>query len=159
MDERKEEAAAKLKKAIQRNVIGKLEAQKISQLLPAMQAKQIGLIGIGFDPDGVDEFVTGEFFKGDIYLDPEREVYHNLGLHRASKTKGIGSLFSSKFRHLAKETKQNNTGGNFKGDAWQNGGVFIVAKGGQLVFEHRQHVPTDQVDMNELARVLGVGIP
>ncbi|KAA3670437.1 uncharacterized protein DEA37_0012473, partial [Paragonimus westermani] len=78
----------------------RLEAVNLSHLKPALDKRNVKLIGISFDKDGVKEFTDGEYFKGELFLDPERKTYEALAFKRVSMFSGFLSLFTKAGRDL-----------------------------------------------------------
>ena len=46
-----------------------------SKLKPELDAHGVDLAAVGFDDNGVDDFIDGKFFAGDLYLDKDRSCY------------------------------------------------------------------------------------
>ncbi|ESO85158.1 hypothetical protein LOTGIDRAFT_235844 [Lottia gigantea] len=66
------------------------------------------------------------------------------------------ALFTKKSRDAISESKQQNVGGNFKGDGMQTGGTYVLEKGGNVLLEYKQDNPADHVDPNEVLKALGI---
>lgn len=67
-----------------------------------------------------------------LAVDPERKVYDALGLKR-------GVFRALSVRSVAGAARAWRAGfrqGKVQGDPWQNGGTFVVAPGGEVVFAH-----------------------
>lgn len=99
--------------------------------------------------DQAKHFSTQFNFTGEIYLDEKLQAYKAFGLERGFfKTLGPSSIAKG-FSALRQGFRQ----GWHAGDLWQQGGVFVLGPGEQLLYEHRDKVAGDHADMNE---VLGV---
>ena len=40
------------------------------------------MIGVGVEELGVEEFVEGKFFDGELYIDTQKKSYQDLGFKR-----------------------------------------------------------------------------
>ncbi|CAH8585243.1 unnamed protein product [Schistosoma rodhaini] len=106
----------------------RLEAKNLSYLKPALDARNIKLMGITFDEGGVKEFLDGHYFDGDLYLDRERKTYKALEYKKVSACSGFCSLLTKAGRSLNSKAKAANIPGNMSGDGWQTGGLLVVEK-------------------------------
>lgn len=115
------------------------------------------MIGVGVEELGVEEFVQGKFFDGDLYIDTKKETYQSLGFKRYGIFSGIASIFSSISRRANQEVKRLGIGGNMKGDGFQNGGTIIVSKGGEkCLLKYVQGNPSDHVPFEDVFKALGI---
>lgn len=88
-------------------------------------------LGEGSDTDR--SFEAGGYWKGELYT-ISKSVYAEL-FGRKGLTDGFfGLLDMDKDAYEAAK----KVPGNFKGDGFQLGGQFVVAKGGRILLEHRQ---------------------
>ncbi|TGZ63630.1 hypothetical protein CRM22_006831 [Opisthorchis felineus] len=78
----------------------RLEALNLSQMKPAFDKRRIRLVGISFDENGIKDFVDGNFFKGELFLDPDRSTYRAMDFKRVSSLSGFKSLFTKAGRDL-----------------------------------------------------------
>eukprot|EP00696_Hemimastix_kukwesjijk_P003156 gnl/Hemi2/13869_TR4716_c0_g1_i1.p2 gnl/Hemi2/13869_TR4716_c0_g1~~gnl/Hemi2/13869_TR4716_c0_g1_i1.p2 ORF type:complete len:126 (+),score=36.32 gnl/Hemi2/13869_TR4716_c0_g1_i1:325-702(+) len=114
----------------------------------------VRLVGVGLERLGVEEFVEGKFFNGELYLDEGAKSYKVLNLPR----KTIWSLYGMLDPRLyiaGSRARNAGVSGNFKGNGLQLGATFIVDAGGQRVlFDHRQanyaDHPTNEAIMEAL---------
>ncbi|CAH8565635.1 unnamed protein product [Heterobilharzia americana] len=134
----------------------RLEAKNLSQLKPALDARNIKLIGITFDKDGVQEFIDGQFFDGDLYLDVERKTYKALEYKKVSACSGLSSLFSKAGRALNSKVKAAKIPGNMSGDGWQTGGLLVVEKGGNVLYHFEQKQVVSHPDYKRIIDVLKI---
>ncbi|VDK30762.1 unnamed protein product [Dibothriocephalus latus] len=132
------------------------QALELSRFQSALDSRGVRLIGVGHDVDGVEEFQREQFFSGELYLDPKKEVYAAMGYGSVSVLSGIGSLFRSAGRALVRETKDKGVKGNQKGDGWQLGGLLVIEKGGRVLYSFQQQQVTENPDYSKVAEVLGV---
>ncbi|XP_064611365.1 prostamide/prostaglandin F synthase-like [Liolophura sinensis] len=129
----------------------------MSTLKPQLDAHQVRLVGIGLEELGVEEFVEGNFFSGELYIDLKKECYQNLGFKRLGFFSAIGSVFSKKGREASSQAKADALGGNLKGDGFQNGGALVVSSGGdKVLLSFKQENPADHVELSEVLKSLGI---
>ncbi|XP_072282358.1 prostamide/prostaglandin F synthase [Pyxicephalus adspersus] len=132
-------------------------AKDISQLKESLEANQIRLIGIGPEDVGLQEFLDGKYFSGELYLDESKQSYKVLGFKRYNALSIVPAALGKKVRDIV--TKANTVGvqGNFTGDLLQSGGMLIVSKGGEKVLLHFvQDSPGDYVPLDTLVTTLGI---
>lgn len=93
--------------------------------------------------------VTG--YSGALYTDPSLKVYEAAHLERGLlKVLNPGALFST-IGSLARGNKQ----GRPQGDQLQQGGVLVVASGGELLWQHTSKHPGDNASVEEIVGALG----
>ena len=63
------------------------------------------LIGVGLEQLGVEEFVEGKFFSGELFLDLEKKTYAKLGFQRMSIKEVFSAIFSRKSRQASSKAK------------------------------------------------------
>lgn len=105
------------------------------------------LVAIGSGtPEQAKSFAEKFEFTGQLYVDKDLQAYKAFGLVRgfwktlgpASLAKGVSTIFHGHFQGLN------------AGDLWQQGGVFVLGPGNQLLFAYRNpkagfHADPDQV--------------
>ena len=113
-----------------------------------------------FADGDVQEFIEGEFFAGELFVDEAKASFQQLGFKRffskQKKKKHNVALFtlltnrfsllrllprlcSSKWKNANDEAKAKGLGGNLKGDGGQTGGVLVVGQGGApTMFTYKQ---------------------
>lgn len=64
---------------------------EISKLLPALNKNNIRLIAVGLEDFGYEEFVQGNYFKGELYIDIDEASYKEIGYKKYGT---IGVLMS-----------------------------------------------------------------
>jgi len=89
----------------------------------------------------MEEFVEGEFFAGELYVDEAKASFQQLGFKRFSLMRLLPKLCSSKWKNANEEAKAKGLGGNLKGDGGQTGGVLVVGQGGApTMFTYKQMI-------------------
>ncbi|GFS18015.1 prostamide/prostaglandin F synthase [Elysia marginata] len=131
-------------------------AQQISQLKPRLDENKVRFVAVGLEELGVEDFVKGEFFKGELYIDLKKECYKKMGFRRLNFFTIFPSLFGKKTRETLSQSKEKGIDGNFAGDGWQNGGAFVVDKGGKALLTFKQESPGEHVDPNAVLKALGI---
>ena len=85
-----------------------------------------------------------------LYTDPTRHSYEVAGLHR-----GLASTFSPRVAlHGAKAIAAGFRQSHTQGDALQQGGVFVIAPGGRVLFEYRSREAGDHPNPERLLAAL-----
>ena len=80
-----------------------------------------------------------------VLTDPSLASYRALGLRRGvGETLGPRSLFAG-----ARSVLRGNLQGRVQGDAWQQGGLFVVAPGGELLFAQRNRDASERPRIDE----------
>lgn len=94
----------------------------------------VTLVAIGSGtPSQARDFVEKFNFTGEMYVDKDIGSFKAFGLERGFfKTLGPGSLAKG-IKTMGKGFRQ----GLSAGDLWQQGGVFVLGPGNQLLFEHK----------------------
>jgi len=121
-----------------------------------LDAHDINLVAVGLEEFGVEEFAAGNFFKGDIYIDQDYATYKGLSFDRASMLSVPKQLLSSSIKKMNSEATALGISGNLKGDGLQLGGTFVIEKGGNVLFQHKQTGFGDHPKLNDLLSVLGI---
>lgn len=70
----------------------------MSTLTPLLASHGVKNVAVGLEDFGLDDFVKGEFFNGDLYVDIDKKSYKDIGYKRFSTVGVILSLFSKKSR-------------------------------------------------------------
>ncbi|KAM8927201.1 prostamide/prostaglandin F synthase [Pelodytes ibericus] len=132
-------------------------AKEVSKLKESFHSHQISLIGIGPEDVGLKEFLEGNFFSGDIYLDETKQSYKDLGFKRYNALSVVPAALGKKVRDVTTKANADGIQGNFQGDLLQSGGLLIVSKGGEKVLLHFiQDSPGDFVPLETIIKVLGI---
>jgi len=114
------------------------------------------MIGVGVEELGVEEFVNGNFFDGELYIDTQKKSYQDLGFKRLGFFSAIGSVLGKLGRAMISEAKSKGIDGNLKGDGMQNGGTIIVAAGGKVLLTYKQESPADHVALDDVLKALAI---
>lgn len=104
--------------------------------------------GTGSDKDRSWE--AGGYFKGRLLVDADKKVYKDV-LGRKGFFSGLFTM-SKKRRAQVKERKVD---GNFSGDGFQLGGVFVIDTDGSVLLSHVQEFFGDDPSNEELLAALG----
>jgi hypothetical protein len=121
------------------------EATQLSSLSPELKEKGINFVAILHEELGSEEF--GKFFKGDLYLDPERKFFEAIG----NRWLGLhGLLLPSVWKNL-KRAMSAGFKGDMKGEGRLLGGVLVIGSNNQgILYEHREAVWGDHADINKI---------
>ncbi|GAM24012.1 hypothetical protein SAMD00019534_071870 [Acytostelium subglobosum LB1] len=132
-------------------LVCRIQAMDISSLKPKLDRLGISLIGIGFETLGLQDFIAGKYFAGDIYIDKSRAVYRALSLRRMGfwdSAVGLMDPRLSVYRKLAKETGMPS---NFRGDGLQLGATLVIGPKPQGAhYDFRQKTFVDAFDLNKI---------
>nr|WP_232362734.1 peroxiredoxin-like family protein [Desulfosudis oleivorans] len=117
----------------------------------------VALVAVGSGtPEQARVFIEKFKFEGEVYLDPSLAAYNAFRLKRGFwRTLGpcsIGRGFKTMFRGFHQGRKA--------GDLWQQGGLFVMGPGNQVVFAHRNGRAGKQADLNIVLKAAAEpGIP
>ncbi|XP_073518211.1 prostamide/prostaglandin F synthase-like [Phyllobates terribilis] len=132
-------------------------AKEVSKLQNSFGDNQIRLIGIGPESLGLEEFVDGKFFTGELYLDESKQSYKELGFKRYNALSIVPAALGKKVRDIVTKANADGVQGSFSGDLLQSGGMLIVTKGGEKVLLHFvQDSPGDHISLETLVKTLGI---
>ena len=141
-----------------------MDAREISAIQPLLAEHNTKLIGVGIEQFGVSEFINGNFFNGDVFVDqgpPEKETYATLNF----KTMSFREMFQATLSVAAhcitvygSIWECMRVGGNVSGDKYQLGGCLIVEAGGgdKPLLHWTQQGPLDHVANADILRALGI---
>lgn len=105
----------------------------------------------------MDDFVKGNYFDGELYIDLKKACYQELGYKRIGFFSVVGSLLKKKGREALAAIKRQNIKGDMKGDGFQNGGTLIVAAGGkECLLNFVQDEPSDHVELEDVLKALKI---
>jgi AhpC/TSA antioxidant enzyme len=110
---------------------------------------EIVVIGNG-SPSFIDGFREETGWRGPIYVDPSLEVYKAAGLKRgvlrtfspAAALRSIGTL--------SRGVRQGRT----QGDPWQQGGVLVISRSGDVLWSHASAGPGDNASAEQILSAL-----
>lgn len=110
---------------------------------------EIYVIGNG-SPSFIEGFREETGWQGPIYVDPSLEVYKAAGLKRGVlKTFNPAAAWRS-IGTLRRGFRQGRT----QGDPWQQGGVLVIARGGEVLWSHASEGPGDNASADEIVTAL-----
>ena len=106
----------------------------------------------------MEEFLEGQYFSGELYLDSEKKSYNKLGFKRDSLVKILPAAFSRKWREASSKAKSLNLGGNMtQGDGYQKGGCLVVGAGGSpTMLTYLQEDAADHASNEDILEALGI---
>jgi len=137
----------------------RLAAREISLIQPQLKEHNVRLIGIGLEPLGLQEFLDGNFFAGELYVDKDKKAFSKLNFKRLSFLQLFPAVFAKKAREAVAKAKGLNLGGDMKGDGYQNGGCIVVgASGAPTMFSFRQEDPSDHPENAQILEALGLKV-
>ncbi|XP_005986085.1 prostamide/prostaglandin F synthase isoform X1 [Latimeria chalumnae] len=132
-------------------------AKDISKLKDSFDQNNIRLIGVGLEEYGVEEFVKGNYFSGELYIDEKKQCYKDLGFKRYNALSLIPAVIGKPIREVVTKANAEGIQGNFSGDLLQSGGMLIVSPGGEKVLFHFvQDSPGDHVPLETIVQTLGI---
>lgn len=130
-------------------------AKELSSITSLLESNGVKNCAIGLEEFGLEDFLKGEYFNGDLFLDTDKKIYKDVGYKRYTFMGSFLTIFQKKSRDAAAKNKQGeNLPYDLKGDVYQNGGTLVVGKGGKLLLDWRQDNPADEVDIQEVLKVL-----
>ena len=110
---------------------------------------QVVVIGNG-SVEFLDDFASG-YSENVVFLtDPKKQAYRALSLLRGMGGIRALGMVGAGFRAYRGGHRQKKV----QGDPLQQGGVFVVARGGEVVFEQRSKTAGDHADVEEVLESL-----
>ncbi|EFB20666.1 hypothetical protein PANDA_013751, partial [Ailuropoda melanoleuca] len=113
-------------------------AQDLSSLKGLLDQHGVRLVGVGPEALGLQEFLDGGYFAGELYLDESKQCYRELGFRRAwtgplclRRYNGLSivpAALGKPVRDVALKAKAVGIQGNLSGDLLQSGGLLVVTK-------------------------------
>lgn len=131
----------------------------MSALKPILDQHDTKLIGVGLEKFGVEDFIAGNFFNGDLYVDEGKKSYTALGFKVSGYLGLLPALLGSAARKMQARAKALALPSNLEGDGMQKGGAMIVEKGGakQLYFWEQKELQ-EHASNSEILKALGIAI-
>lgn len=120
---------------------------QLRELAPQFAAKgvQLAVVGNGSVADAA-EFASELGLTFPLYTDPRLGTYRAAGLKRS-----LGSIFNfGVVKNAWRARRGGHRQGRVRGDAWQQGGAFLIAPGNEIVFEQRSETGGDHADPRDL---------
>uniref|UniRef100_A0A673TT17 Peroxiredoxin like 2B n=1 Tax=Suricata suricatta TaxID=37032 RepID=A0A673TT17_SURSU len=120
-------------------------ARDLSSLKGLLEQHGVRLVGVGPEALGLQEFLEGGYFAGELYLDESKRFYKELGFKRrwarSSPVPGPASCLprynslsilpaalGKPVRDVALKARAVGIQGNLSGDLLQSGGLLVVPK-------------------------------
>jgi len=137
----------------------RLGAQEISAIKPLLDQHDTRLVGVGLEKFGVEEFIAGNFFNGDLFVDVGKKSYLDLGFKSTGWLGLIPAILGRIARAAQNRIKGLGIEGNMQGDGFQKGGVLVVDKGGadQLYFWEQNDL-AEHASNSEILKALGIKV-
>jgi len=120
---------------------------------------------VGLEWLGVEDFIKGGYFKGELFIDQEKKCYKTLGYAQMVTPWSLFSnLTTSQSLWAGYEALTKGLGGNMWGgfengvhSGSQNGGLLIVSGGGnRIIYSHKQEGPADHVPNEKIINLLSL---
>uniref|UniRef100_A0A8C5ZZ29 Prostamide/prostaglandin F synthase n=1 Tax=Marmota marmota marmota TaxID=9994 RepID=A0A8C5ZZ29_MARMA len=132
-------------------------ARDLSNLQGVLDQHGVRLLGVGPETLGLQEFLDGGYFSGELYLDESKQFYKELGFKRYNSLSILPAALGKPVRDVAAKAKAVGIQGNLSGDLLQSGGLLVVSKGGDKVLLHFvQKSPGDYVPQESILQALGI---
>ncbi|KAI9297718.1 hypothetical protein K502DRAFT_281522, partial [Neoconidiobolus thromboides FSU 785] len=113
------------------------EAKLMSDLQPFFERQGIGLAAVVFEDVDLKSFLSCGYWRWDIYIDPERNVYKAAGLTKVTRMYHMSCMVNKYIMKLMLNLNLNGMVINFKGDLRQLGGTFVINTNGEIVYDFR----------------------
>lgn len=138
-------------------IVCRHNATILSRCKAALDAKGVRFVAVAPERDGMEDFVAGNYFAGEVYADPNRACYKALKLKRAS----LLGILSKRVRQVIERASNSGIKGNMKGDFKQLGGLFVITSDGQkghcrVLLEFRDAFFGDAVDASFMLKMLNI---
>ena len=107
------------------------------------------VVGTG-TPAEARHFASHEAAGVRVLIDPSLRTYKALGLKR-----GVGATLNPRSLIAgARSTLRGHVQGKLQGDAWQQGGLFVVAPGGEVLFSQRNKDAGERPRLDDALKVV-----
>ena len=122
------------------------------EILPDIHARGARLVVVGNGkPFHARGFLEDYPIDALVLVDPDLKAYAAAGLRRGKAiTLGFAAIRNG-LRAFKKGFRQTSV----KGDPWQQGGVFVVRKDGEVVYSHISQAAGDHPEPRELLEAVG----
>lgn len=105
----------------------------------------VDLVAIGSgSPAQAKDFVRSFKFKGEMFVDPSLKTYRAFKLKRGL----VPTLGPASIKRGLAAMGQGFRQGRSAGDLWQQGGMFVLGPGEQMLFAHRNRFAGDHADLD-----------
>ncbi|PAV22926.1 hypothetical protein PNOK_0288300 [Pyrrhoderma noxium] len=131
----------------------------------ALEGVNVKLVVIGCgDWNLIDNYKKATEFQGELYADPQREIYHALGLVESLKMAPSGEprksyvpgVVTSVLKSIWQGPITNPTHVGKQGNISQLGGDFIFGPGKVCTFAHPMKHTQDHIEVKDLMKEAGV---
>jgi len=138
-------------------IVCRHNATILSRCKAALDAKGVRFVAVAPERDGMEDFVAGNYFAGEVFADPNRACYKALKLKRAS----LLGILSKRVRQVIERASNSGIKGNMKGDFKQLGGLFVISSDGskghcRVLLEFRDAFFGDAVDASFMLKTLNI---
>ena len=125
--------------------------------MPQLKKHNVRLIGVGPELLGLQDFLEGKFFDGELFVDESKESYEKLGFDRMSLLEVLPAIFSRNGLAASYRAMSMNLGGNMWGDGYQKGGCLVVGKGGTpTIFAFKQEEASEHPANEDILKALKI---
>ncbi|XP_066493503.1 prostamide/prostaglandin F synthase [Tiliqua scincoides] len=131
-------------------------AKENSKLKGTLEKNKVRLIGIVPEREGLEEFLKGDYFAGELFVDEDKNCYNELGFKRYHIGNIIPAILEKPFTEAVHKAYLEGIHGNLCGDVWQSGGTLLVGKGGELILYFIQESPGDYLPLDTITKALGI---
>eukprot|EP00731_Ephydatia_muelleri_P015549 Em0008g1269a len=127
----------------------RLGALKLNGIKSTLETHDVNVVVIGREEAGSHDFVTREFFSGDIY------VLDKTSTTKFNPLEFLSSLFLPKEWQLQQEVLDDQS--DMKLADYEFGGVVVVCQGGdRVLLNHRQTSLADHISNHTILKTLGI---
>jgi len=131
-------------------------SKELNQIKSVLESNNFKLVGVGPEKLGSEDFIKGNFWNGDLYIDDNKSMYKTIGFSRFSMMGALGAAIDKETRNINSQAGKVGITGNLKGDKLQLGGLLIVEKGGKVLKYYKQVKASDYLKNSEILEVLGI---
>ncbi|KAF6345442.1 peroxiredoxin like 2B [Rhinolophus ferrumequinum] len=103
-------------------------ARDLSSLKGLLDLHGVRLVGVGPEARGLQEFLDGGYFSGELYLDESKQFYKQLSFKRYNGLSILPVALQKPVRDVALKAMAVGIWGNLSGDLRQSGGLLVVSK-------------------------------
>jgi len=132
----------------------------MSAIHPQLKQAGVRLVGVGLEELGSEDFIKGQYFSGELFVDLKQESYTEMKMKRHGYFSIWPSVFGKKGRAETSRAKTLSIEGDMKGDGFLMGGTIVVSAGGkESLLEFKQEGPADHVENTAILKALGIEEP